>query len=696
MRPASSVRKTHQIFRLRDPILMRSRSEVLFSLRDSDQKQRNTMTTYSPHTRWKDRGQRPAHIANCSGAKMDPGYQMLRQAQQGDVDFITGDYLAEFNLAENAEAFARGEHPGYEPTAWDGIEQSLDTIAKKKIKLIINGGSINPSGLAKKTVSLAKEKRLNLSVAYVEGDNVLHEMQNLLEFTGALPRHLDPEDSGIRLAGNAHAYLDKEKRPLVAANAYLGARGIVKGLEAGADIIICGRVADASPVIAAAWWWHSWNERDYDCLAGALVAGHLIECSGYVTGSNFSGFTDFPLDMFVDIAYGIAEIGRDGSCVITKHKNTNGVVNEDTVLTQFLYELQGDIYLNSDVKAYVSDIKVQQIDPDRVRVTGIRGAPPPPTTKVAIFYKGGFQSEILINATGYDTNKKFALQEKQIRYGLEKAGLTQHIDILDFQHVGRPAINPQSQLASTSYLRIFAQATSAPPLLGLLRIFGENAMQHFSGMHGSLDHRAAIPKSFLALYPAVYSQNKLRENVTIFGTDENGDQQAQTIDAGHPPAYEPVEARQSYDTYHPIDLNPGTLSTVGTAERTVRLGDVCQARSGDKGANVNFGIFPRRVLHNQALAWEWLCTWLSRDRMKQLLGEDWREEYLIERVEFPKIRAVHFVIYGWLGRGVSSSTILDPFGKGFADYIRDKEVQVPEKVLEGANLKQKKSAAEKL
>ena len=429
-------------------------------------------------TRWtSQRGTRPVRIANCSGAKMDPGYQMLRQATQGDVDFITGDYLAEFNLAENAEAYAAGTHPGWEATAWDGLQQSLDAVAARHIKVVVNGGSINPRGLAEATDQLARKKGLKLKVGYVAGDDLFVEVKEMLKRKGDLPRHLDPEDDGIQLARNARDYLDTEHKPLIAANAYLGARGIVQGLNARVDIIICGRVADASPVIGAAWYWHSWSDTDYDRLAGALIAGHLIECSGYVTGSNFAGFTDYPLETFVDIAYGIAELDEDGTCVITKHEGTKGLVNEDTVLSQFLYELQGDVYLNSDVKAYIADIQVKQVGKDRVRVTGITGAPPPPTTKLAAFYRGGYQSQLLLNATGYDTREKYMLQERQIRHNLKQYGLENALDVLEFQWLGQPAPNPRTQKASTTYLRMFAQATKSESLVGLLKAWNDFGMQ---------------------------------------------------------------------------------------------------------------------------------------------------------------------------------------------------------------------------
>lgn len=236
---------------------------------------------------------------------------------------------------------------------------------------------------------------------------------------------------------------------MISAHAYLGARGIVDGLRRGADIIICGRVADASPVIAAAWYWHSWEEGDYDRLAGSLIAGHLIECSTYVTGGNFSGFDHYSLDDLVEPGFPIAEIEADGSCVITKHAGTGGMVNVDTVRCQFLYELQGNVYLNSDVSANLDDVVIEEdgLDrsvylrlavlssangPFRVRVRGIRGYAPPPTTKLAVFYPGGFEAQLLLNATGYGTDKKWDLIEKQLRHFIPDEAL-ERIGILEFQ-----------------------------------------------------------------------------------------------------------------------------------------------------------------------------------------------------------------------------------------------------------------------
>ncbi|KAL4861693.1 hypothetical protein BDV12DRAFT_203747 [Aspergillus spectabilis] len=607
------------------------------------------MTT--ARTRWDEMSTRPVRIANCSGANRDPGYQMYRQAAGGEVDFITGDYLAEFNLATHAEKLATGDHDGWEPTALDGIEKTLDILDEKRIKLIINGGALNPGGLAKKCQQLITEKGYSLRVAYLVGDNLTTKIQDTIRTSAALPDHLDSVNDRVTLAKDVRALLDNvQDKAVVTANAYLGPRGIIQGLRLGADIIICGRVADASPVIAAAWFWHNWKDTDYNNLAGALIAGHLIECSAYVTGSNFAGFTEYPLDMLLDLPFGIAEISSDGTTVITKHENTRGLVNEDTVTCQFLYELQGNVYLNSDVAANIQDIKIQQVGKNRVRLSNITGAPPPPTTKWPSSTAG-----------------KWKLFESQIRYGLKERGLEDKFQLLDFQVIGTPAINPRTQFESTTYCRVFMQADNPAPIYGLLNVWGDFGMQHFSGFHRSRDLRTTMPRSYLAYYPALYPQDLLAEGVVILNQDGSEGTRAK---AGHPPTFQKLGPRESYETTSPVDL-----STFGPT-RKAALGDIVLARSGDKGANINIGLFVQDPRH-----YTWLQSFLTCQRMQLLMGDDWRDEFWIERVEFPNILAVHFVIYGPLGRGVSSCPLLDAFGKGFADYIRAKVVEVPEIIL---------------
>jgi hypothetical protein len=203
----------------------------------------------------------------------------------------------------------------------------------------------------------------------------------------------------------------------------------------------------------------------------------LIECSAYASGSNFSGFNRFPLETFIDSGFPIAEIERDGSCIITKHEGTGGMVTEETVKCQVLYEIQGNVYLNSDVTAYLDDVEIKQDGKDRVRFSGIKGRPPPPTTKLAIFFQGGYEAQSLANFAGYSSRRKYKLYETQIRGRLDEMGLTDKFDILEFQVVGNAKENPRYMLESTTYSRIFAQAKSPEPLAALKLLLADNTQQ---------------------------------------------------------------------------------------------------------------------------------------------------------------------------------------------------------------------------
>lgn len=300
--------------------------------------------------------------------------------------------------------------------------------------------------------------------------------------------HFDSPNPSITLDPSTLDFLKPENdMPIVTANAYLGYRAIKKGLDLGADIVICGRVADASPVMAAAAWWHGWEETDYNELAAALVGGHLIECSTYVTGGNFSGAHERPVSDFVELGCPIAEIASDGGVVITKHEALGGFVTEDTVKCQLLYELQGDIYLNNDVKADLSRVTVSKTSsPNRVAVSGVQGRPPPPTTKLAVFYRAGFQNELLLNASGYATQHKWGIQEAQIREKLRMWQVLDELDVLDFQRIGVPMEDPDCQLASTTYMRIFAQARQEASLRKVAAAWNDTFMSHFPGAYSPL------------------------------------------------------------------------------------------------------------------------------------------------------------------------------------------------------------------
>jgi hypothetical protein len=368
------------------------------------------------------------------------------------------------------------------------------------------------------------------------------------------------------------------------------------------------------------------------------------------------------LEKLVDIGFPIAEVHADGSSVITKHKSTRGFVTADILKAQLLYEIQGNIYLHSDSKADLAGVRIVQESKDRVRVFGTKGYPPPETTKLAVFYRGGWQCEYTLNATGYATAEKFRLHEMQIKLRLHEVGELQNFQVLEFQVYGNPAMNPRTQLQSTAAIRVFGQAKERGTVEALGTAMLDSMLQHYAGMHGTLDWRLLQPKPYLAYCPCLISQTELKEQIHILrpeGTSESED-------TGAPARFLQLDARLDYD---PVEPRP--LDSFGRTSRA-RLGDVVLARSGDKGSNLNIGMFVR-----EADEWDWLRSVLSRDLMRELMGGEWNDAYKLERVELEGIRAVHFVIYGILQRGVSSSARLDALGKGFAEFIRDRWLEIP-------------------
>lgn len=226
-------------------------------------------------------------------------------------------------------------------------------------------------------------------------------------------------------------------------------------------------------------------------------------------------------------------------------------------------------------------------------------------------------------------------------------------------------------MASTTYMRIFVSAPEPGPLIGMLRIFAEYAMQLASGAHGSADLRSALPLPYLSYFPALYPQSLIQEKALILAHDGSVDRE---LDAGHPPAYRETEARANYDRQN-TDVAIDDAPDFGPS-RSVPLGDIALGRSGDKGGNINIGLF---VAEHKTYGW--FKTYLNTDRMKQLMGKEWRDDLFIERVEFPNLLAVHFVIYGFLGRGAASTSRLDLLGKGVVDWIRSRHCDVPVQFL---------------
>ena len=282
-------------------------------------------------------------IGNCSGFYGDRAAAMQEMLTGGDLDYLTGDYLAELTMLILGRDKIKSPERGYAKTFLTQLEECLGLAHDRGVRIVANAGGLNPAGLADAVRALAERLGIPTTVAHVEGDDLLDRAAEL----------------GLG-------------SPLTA-NAYLGAWGIVDCLQAGADIVVTGRVTDASVVVGPAAAHFGWNRDDYDRLAGAVVAGHVIECGVQATGGNYSFFAEIP-----DLnhpGFPLAEVHADGSAVITKHPGTGGQVSVGTVTAQLLYEIGGARYANPDATARFDTIALTDDGPDRVRISGVRGEP---------------------------------------------------------------------------------------------------------------------------------------------------------------------------------------------------------------------------------------------------------------------------------------------------------------------------------
>ncbi|CAK7207436.1 hypothetical protein SEUCBS139899_010246 [Sporothrix eucalyptigena] len=604
---------------------------------------------------------RAIRIANCSGAIGDGIDQIYRLALAGGIDAITADYLAEFNIAWRAIDQQTDPSVGYEGNflqqlAWhDGDAARL--LVEKKIKVVHDGGALNPQALAEAADAYFRGLGItSVKIAWVTGDNVTEKVRNGM---------LDTELKHLDLPGVV--LTQDDIGAMLTANAYTGQTGVVAALAAGADIVVCGRCTDASPVMGLASWWHGWTATDYDALAGSLIAGHVIECGPQATGGNFAGIFEFA--EIHDLGFPIVEIEADGSFVVTKNPGTGGAVTIDTVTAQLMYEIQGPYYLNPDVTLHMESITAIKIGEDRVRIAGVKGSAPPPTTKLAVCLLGGWQSELTTFAVGLDTEAKF----QQMKSGVLKRINRNDFTVFSIERYGSSPKDPKSQASATVMIRFFAQTPKKEALAQLGQAIFFNGLQGYAGMHTSMDWRTMVPRQYVRYFPALVSQTLIPLQVHVMADGGPKTGSARVIDV-------PARDASLCAATAAVQPNYGPTVAMPTLEgSTVRrpLGDLVFTRSGDKGGNSNIGIWVR-----DDAAYPWLKAFLTAERAQELLGDDWREGYKVERCEFPHLRAVHFVVRGILQDGVSSSSIVDGFGKSVGEFMRSRHVDLPMVLVE--------------
>jgi Acyclic terpene utilisation family protein AtuA len=428
------------------------------------------------------------------------------------------------------------DHPelGYEPhfleqLAWkDGAAARL--LSEKRIKVVHDGGALNPKGLAEKIQKYLQNQNIsNLQVAWVSGDNLTSGVRQV---KNSSYKHLDIP--GLEQRG--------DDTKILAANAYTGYSGILTALEARADIVICGRCCDASPVMGLASWWHGWKANEWDKIAGSLMAGHLTECGAYITGGNYCGFQEIARQYRV--GWPIAEVASDGTFIITKAEGSNGAVTVDTVKAQFLYEIQGPIYLNPDVIARIDKGNLEEVGPNRIRLSGITGSPPPPTTKLAICLRGGYQAEISAYCAGLDIDAKVALMKSQVLRELNPSEFT----ALSIEPYGTAKHDPMTQAEATVQIRMFVQAPTTEAIDKFRKAVFYNGIQGYCGLHLAMDWRTVEPKLFVRYFPALVPQEDVELTVNFVGGKSGIRVKKEGIEYGM------FGGQESYETEKKVDL----------------------------------------------------------------------------------------------------------------------------------------------
>ncbi len=574
-------------------------------------------------------------VANCSGFYGDRLSAAREMVEDGPIDVLTGDYLAELTLLILLKDKMRNSEKGYARTFLRQLQDVARTCCEKDIKIVVNAGGLNPAGLAEAARGIYSSLELFAEVVHIEGDDLLGRLDEL-QAEGELLAHLD---NGTPLSELEHEVLS--------ANAYLGGWGIVEALNRGADLVICPRVTDAAVVVGPAAWKFGWARDDWDQLAGAVVAGHIIECGAQCTGGNYSFFSE--IESLDRPGFPIAEMYPDGSFVITKHEGTDGAVSVGTVTAQLLYEIQSERYANPDVVARFDTIKLEQEGPDRVRVSGIRGEPAPPTTKLCINYMGGYKNSMTFLLAGIGKEEKARVAESAFWEVI--GGRDQ------FQET---AVRYRGATDDEDSLALLTLAARDPDEKKLSRRFWnagiEMALSNFPGFQMANSSRTAV--AVTVYWPALVSADKIEERVIVRGEE---------ISIPPPPcteSFDPIEA--------PEPLS-GSVPTGPT--RDVPLGTILGARSGDKGGNANVGFWARTPE-----AYLWMRTFLTPDRIRDLYPE--AADLVIDRFELPNMLSMNFVIRGLLGEGVAASLRPDPQAKMLGEELRGITVPIPTTLLD--------------
>ncbi len=563
-------------------------------------------------------------IGNCSGFYGDRLSAMREMLEGGRLDVLTGDYLAELTMLILGKDQLKDPSLGYARTFVRQVEDCLGIALERGVKIVANAGGLNPAGLADRLREVAAGLGLDPQVAHVEGDDV-----RALQLENALT-----------------------------ANAYLGGFGIAAALTGGADIVVTGRVTDASLVVGPAIAHHGWSATSYDELAGAVVAGHVIECGTQATGGNFSGFLHLP-HRDRPLGFPIAEVAADGSSVITKHDGTGGAVTVDTVTAQLVYEIQSTRYLGPDVTVHLDSVRLEQAGDDRVAIGPVVGEAPPERLKVCVNELGGWRNSAEFVLTGLDVEAKAEWVRDQLGARLTAT------EVL-WSDVAPPTADADTEESASTLLRCTVKDSSPDPVG---RAFTAAAVELALGSYPGFTLTAPpAPATPFGIYRAAYV-----DRAEVTHTVVHADGRREVVEDGGSYASEVAAPGARPSPY------PGRTDVL---TRRLPLGTFVHARSGDKGGDANIGLWvahdgvPREQYDARV---QWLFKLMSPRGIPMLVPE--AADLDVDVWLLPHLGAVNVVIHGLLGDGVAASTRFDPQAKGLGEWLRSRHVSIEDSLI---------------
>jgi hypothetical protein len=556
-----------------------------------------------------------------------------------EIDYLVSDYLSEITMALLARARAKDPNAGFVPDALRVLRPRLAEIHERGIKIVTNAGALNPAACARAFAEAAEAEGLPLRIAAIEGDDLL----------GQLPQ--------LRADGAADMFTGE---PLPAdpmtMNAYLGARPIAAALAAGADVVITGRSVDSSVVLGPLLHEFGWTDEDYDLLSAGTLAGHIVECGPQCTGGNFTDWDQVP--GWDNMGFPLIECYPDGTAVVSKPRNTGGLITPATIGEQIVYEI-GDpgAYVMPDVVCDWRNVALEQVGPNQVRASGARGSRPPGTYKVTATHADGYR--VMTNAmfSGFDAGGKARRVGEALatraEWMIAKAGFgpitERSIEVVGAGDLHGP--DNRNDAATEAVVKIGLRHPEREALDIFALEYAPMALVA-QGMTGFFGGRPRVAPA-IGVYHLLVDKSSVAVNVRVG------------------------------DEVTPVMVAPGDPSvSVGTPELadpdgrpsgdfSVPLRRLAYARSGDKGNNANIGVIARRPEFASVLA-EQVTTARVRDRFAQYVDGS------VRRWEMPGLHAINFVLEGALGgRGGTSTLRYDPQGKSFAAMLLEMPITVP-------------------